>query len=115
MNSTRQRRFNNESYVGITVLWILVVVSFVLSLRNTIIIERHGTHGVQGPRGPTGPTGPTGPEATTGDEPSIFINLGTCSDSFCSDPHACAHFIDEATCHAHMDPDSCCIWTPTVI
>ena len=109
----REARFANNFYVGNSLLWILVVVSFVLTLRNTIIIEQHGTQGVQGETGPMGPTGPTGPAGTTVG-PSIAISLGTCSDSSCSDPHACEHFIDETTCHAHMDPDSCCVWTPHI-
>ena len=96
------------------------MVSFVLTLRNTIIVEQHGTQGVQGETGPMGPvgatgamgpTGPTGPAGTTVG-PSIAISLGTCSNSFCDDPHACTHFVDETTCHAYMDPDSCCVWSP---
>lgn len=84
-------------------------VSLVLGIRNTVIIETHGT---QGPIGPAGPTGPTGP---AGDAPELMVEMpGThCINmiaSPCADISVCATLTDESSCINHMDPDTCCQW-----
>ena len=87
-------------------------VSLVLGIRNTVIIETHGT---QGPIGPAGPQGPQGPQGPAGGAPELMLAMpGThCINmvaSPCADISVCATLTDESSCINHMDPDTCCQW-----
>jgi len=88
------------------------IAALVMSIRNTVVIERHGTQGPIGPVGPIGPTGPTGPAGTL--EESLHLvappPVGSCIDQGCTTPGLCTAETTESGCHEVMDPDSCCNW-----
>ena len=89
-------------------------VSLVLGIRNTVIIETHGTQGPQGPPGPQGPEGPQGPPGSLAETFAVAPPISHCTnlpDTPCADITVCATLTNELACNEHMDPDTCCQWT----